>query len=54
LTILAIINVEIYFSRLKDLAQKQYSQKEAELGAGRSIEQLPPAHPELKHNNFIS
>lgn len=32
------------YCRLKDLAQKQYSQNEAELGAGRSIEVLPPAH----------
>ena len=27
------------------MAQKQYTQGEAELGAGRSIEKLPPAHP---------
>jgi hypothetical protein len=28
--------------RLKDVAQPQYSQKEAELAAGKTIEVLPP------------
>ena len=41
--------IEIYFydeinTRLKDVAQKQYSQVEAELGAGRVIEKLPPVN----------
>lgn len=36
--------------RLKDLAQKQYSQNEADLGAGRSTEILPPAHAALASN----
>lgn len=30
--------------RLKDVAQKQYSQKEAEWASGKSKEILPPAH----------
>lgn len=30
---------------MKDVAQEQYSHHEAERGAGRSIESLPPAHP---------
>ncbi len=30
---------------MKDVAQEQYSHNEAERGAGRSIESLPPAHP---------
>jgi hypothetical protein len=34
------------FYRLKDVAQEQYTQKEAELAAGKSTELLPPAHPE--------
>lgn len=35
-------------SRLKDLAQKQYTKDEAEFAAGRTKERLPPAHPELQ------
>jgi hypothetical protein len=35
------------FYRLKDLLQPQYSQTEADLGAGKSAEILPPAHPIL-------
>jgi hypothetical protein len=38
-------------SSLKDVAQKQYSHKEAEMGAGRSIEVLPPAHGGMKAQN---
>jgi hypothetical protein len=30
--------------RLKDVAQKQYTQREAELGAGKAVEQYTPAH----------
>lgn len=30
--------------RLKDVAQKQYSQKEADMAAGKSIEKYTPAH----------
>lgn len=30
--------------RLKDVAQKQYTQREAELGAGKTVEQYTPAH----------
>lgn len=30
--------------RLKDVAQPQYSQKEADLAAGKTPEVLPPAH----------
>ncbi|RLN95637.1 hypothetical protein BBJ28_00022343 [Nothophytophthora sp. Chile5] len=31
--------------RLKDVAQKQYTQKEAMLGAGKTVETYTPAHP---------
>lgn len=31
--------------RLKDVAQKQYNQAEADAAAGKSKEVLPPAHP---------
>ena len=34
-----------YKRRLKDLAQKQYTQGEADWGAGKTKEVLPPAHP---------
>ena len=34
----------LYLLRLKDVAQKQYSHKEAEMGAGKTLEVLPPAH----------
>lgn len=30
--------------RLKDVAQQQYSQREADLAAGKTVEVLPPAH----------
>mmetsp|Transcript_13881 Transcript_13881/g.12595 ORF Transcript_13881/g.12595 Transcript_13881/m.12595 type:complete len:124 (-) Transcript_13881:65-436(-) len=33
--------------RLKDVAIKQYTQTEAELAAGKSIEILPPAHNKM-------
>jgi hypothetical protein len=33
--------------RLEELKQKQYTQQEAEEGAGKTKEVLPPAHPEL-------
>lgn len=32
-------------SRMKDVAQEQYTQAEAERGAGMSKEKYPPAHP---------
>lgn len=35
---------KIHKRRLKDVAQEQYTHKEAELAAGKSIEILPPAH----------
>ena len=31
--------------RLKDVAQAQYSQREADSAAGKTAEHLPPAHP---------
>jgi hypothetical protein len=31
-------------NRLKDVAQEQYTQQEADLAAGKTIEILPPAH----------
>ena len=34
-----------YKRRLKDLAQKQYTQDEADWGSGKTKEVLPPAHP---------
>ena len=33
--------------RLQELKQEQYTQEEADRGAGKSKEVLPPAHPEL-------
>jgi len=35
------------FDRLEELKQKQYTQQEADEGAGKTKEVLPPAHPEL-------
>ncbi len=35
--------------RLKDVAREQYTQEEADRGAGKSKEILPPAHPELSN-----
>jgi hypothetical protein len=31
--------------RLKDLALPKYTQQDADLAAGKTIEVLPPAHP---------
>ena len=41
------IHYPIYF-RLKDVAQEQYTQAEAERGAGMTKEKYPPAHPALR------
>lgn len=38
----------VYLYRLKDVAQPQYSQVEAELAAGKTVEYLPPAHPVME------
>ena len=35
----------MYKRRLKELKEEQYSQAEADAGAGKSREILPPAHP---------
>ena len=42
------------FGRLKDVAQKQYSQKEAEIAAGRSIEVYTPAHPKKQAEGEVT
>jgi hypothetical protein len=36
---------KVHKRRLKDLAQEQYTQAEADRGAGMTKEVLPPAHP---------
>ena len=33
--------------RMKDVRQEKYTQEEADRGAGKTAEKLPPAHPEL-------
>ncbi|KAG5180805.1 hypothetical protein JKP88DRAFT_222796 [Tribonema minus] len=38
---------KLHKRRLKDVAQKKYTQKEADAGAGKSKEVYAPAHPEL-------
>jgi hypothetical protein len=38
---------KVHKRRLKDIAQEQYSQAEADRGSGKTKEILPPAHPEL-------
>ena len=43
---------KVHKRRLKDVAQEQYSQREAELAAGKTIEVLPPAHPRTNVNNM--
>lgn len=40
------------FTRLKDVAQAQYSQGEADWSAGMSKEILPPVH-NIKHDNEL-
>ena len=39
---------KVHKRRLKDLAQKKYTQEEAEFAAGKTKEVLPPAHPRLE------
>ncbi|RLN92163.1 hypothetical protein BBJ28_00016504 [Nothophytophthora sp. Chile5] len=39
------IKTKVHKRRLKDVAQKQYTQKEAMLGAGKTVETYTPAHP---------
>ena len=36
---------KVHKRRLKDVAQPKYTHNEALMGAGKTIEQLPPAHP---------
>ncbi|ETW06511.1 hypothetical protein H310_02743 [Aphanomyces invadans] len=36
---------KVHKRRMKDVAQEQYTQKEAERAAGKSIETYTPAHP---------
>jgi hypothetical protein len=38
---------------LEELKQEQYTQEEADRGAGKSKEVLPPAHPELVNKRDI-
>jgi hypothetical protein len=45
---LVITILLIQINRLKDVAQKQYTQKEAEMGAGKSVEKYISAHPQHK------
>ena len=33
-----------FICRIKDLEEEQYTQREADIAAGKSIEMLPPAH----------
>ena len=33
-----------FICRIKDLEEEQYTQREADIAAGKSIEVLPPAH----------
>jgi len=35
---------KVHKRRLKDVAQKQYSQEEADAAVGKTKEKLPPAH----------
>ncbi|CAM9763430.1 unnamed protein product, partial [Hapterophycus canaliculatus] len=39
------IRSKLHKRRMKDVAQEQYTQAEAERGAGMSKEKYPPAHP---------
>uniref|UniRef100_K3X4G9 ELMO domain-containing protein n=1 Tax=Globisporangium ultimum (strain ATCC 200006 / CBS 805.95 / DAOM BR144) TaxID=431595 RepID=K3X4G9_GLOUD len=39
------LKTKVHKRRMKDVAQKQYTQKEAELGAGKTVEKYTPAHP---------
>lgn len=36
---------KVHKRRMKDVAQKQYTQKEADAGAGKTVEKYTPAHP---------
>ncbi|CAI5743352.1 unnamed protein product [Peronospora destructor] len=40
-----IFKIKVHKRRLKDVAQKQYTQNEAMQGAGKGIETYKPAHP---------
>eukprot|EP01035_Chromulina_nebulosa_P020947 gene20947-27150_t len=41
------ITTKAHKRRLKDVADKQYTQTEADVAAGKSIEILPPAHSKM-------
>lgn len=38
---------------MKDVAQKQYTQREAELGAGKTVEKYTPAHAKSKEDTAM-
>lgn len=38
------LKTKVHKRRLKDVAQAQYTQKEADAGAGKTIEKYTPAH----------
>lgn len=41
------LSVSHFLIRLKDVRQEKYTQEEADRGAGKTVEKLPPAHPGL-------
>lgn len=40
------LKTKVHKRRMKDVAQKQYTQKEADAGAGKTVEKYTPAHPQ--------
>lgn len=42
-----------YRRRLKEIKEEQYTQRLSEMASGKTVERLPPAHPELANKKRI-
>ncbi|KAE9042917.1 hypothetical protein PR003_g3663 [Phytophthora rubi] len=46
------LKTKVHKRRMKDVAQKQYTQNEAMQGAGKGVETYKPAHPKPSDNDM--